>query len=377
MISTTGPASADQISDAKAQAAAVNAKLQAIDAQRQALTGQVTAADYQLSQLRSQIAASQAEIAKDKVAVDKDKSQLRSQAITDYTSSGSNTQVTQMFSSNMNANGIRSEYSSIATGNVTTTIAKLHTAQSQLQATTDALQQKETQATATRNSLATEENQASALASQYQGTLNSVNANIHNLVIQQQNAQAAAAKAAAAAAFNRKVAAAQAAQAAQATAAASSSSTSGGSQSGSSSSGGGSSSSGGGPTVSVPSAPAPPLAAGAAGAVQAAESQIGVPYVWGGASPSGFDCSGLVEWSYAQVGIGLPHYSGGQYDATTHIALADIAPGDLLFYGPGGSEHVAMYVGGGSMIEAPYTGAVVHITGVRTDGGFVGVGRVG
>ena len=104
---------------------------------------------------------------------------------------------------------------------------------------------------------------------------------------------------------------------------------------------------------------------------------IGVPYVWGGSSPAGFDCSGLVEWAYAQVGIGLPHYSGGQYDDTTHIPLADIEPGDLLFYGPGGSEHVAMYVGGGSMIEAPYTGATVHITGVRTDGGFVGVGRVG
>ncbi len=52
-------------------------------------------------------------------------------------------------------------------------------------------------------------------------------------------------------------------------------------------------------------------------------------------------------------------------------------PGDLLFYGPGGSEHVAMYVGGGSMIEAPYTGASVWITGVRTGDGFAGVGRVG
>ncbi len=129
--------------------------------------------------------------------------------------------------------------------------------------------------------------------------------------------------------------------------------------------------------AAAPTAPPPPLAAGAGGAVQAAEREIGVPYVWGGDTPAGFDCSGLVQWAYAQVGIGLPHFSGAQYDDTTHIPLADIEPGDLLFYGPGGSDHVAMYVGGGSMIEAPYTGASVWITGVRTGGGFAGVGRVG
>ena len=101
-----------------------------------------------------------------------------------------------------------------------------------------------------------------------------------------------------------------------------------------------------------------------------------MPYVWGGNTPAGFDCSGLVQWAYAQVGISLPHYSGAQFDDTTQIPLADIEPGDLLFYGPGGDEHVAMYVGGGSMIEAPYTGASVWITGVRTGGDFAGVGRV-
>jgi peptidoglycan DL-endopeptidase CwlO len=114
------------------------------------------------------------------------------------------------------------------------------------------------------------------------------------------------------------------------------------------------------------------------GAIQAAMSQRGVPYVWGGETPGvGFDCSGLVQWSFAQAGISLPRTSGAQYGATTHIPLADIQAGDLLFYGPGGSEHVAMYVGGGSMIEAPFTGASVWVTGVRTDSGFVGVGRVG
>jgi len=362
------PASADQITDAKAQAAAITAKIQATQAQIQSLTGQVTAADYRLSQLNGQIVASQKLITKDQSRVNKDEGQLRTQAITDYTDSGTSNQVTQMFSSNVNTSGIRSEYSSIATGNVTTTVDNLHTAQSRLQATENALRQQQSQATSTRNNLQASENQASNLEAQDQATLDSVNNNIQHLVAQQQAAQAAAAKAAATAAFNARVAAAQAAQAAAQVAQAAA-------PSGGGSSGGGSGS-GNGAVASAPTAPAPPLAAGAAGAVQAAESQIGVPYVWGGNTPAGFDCSGLVQWSYAQVGISLPHFSGAQYDDTTHIPLADIEPGDLLFYGPGGSEHVAMYVGGGSMIEAPYTGATVWITGVRTGPDFAGVGRV-
>src|ERR1019366_6337359 len=344
VICTSVPASADQISDAKAQAAAITAKIQSIDAQRQALTGQVTSADYQLAQLKDQIAASQSQMAEDQATVAKDQAQLRVQAISDYTNSGTSSQVTQMFTSNVNTSGVRSEYSAIATGNVTTTVDHLHTAQAQLQAAQSSLEQQQAQQTSTLDSLSSAENQASALASQYQGTLNSVNANIQALAEQQQAAQAAQAKAATASAAR---------DAANRTT--TNATTSGGGS-------GGGSSSGGVSAPSVPSAPPPPLAAGAAGAVHAAETMIGVPYVWGGSTPAGFDCSGLVEWAYAQVGISLPHYSGGQYDDTTHIPLADIEPGDLLFYGPGGSEHVAMYVGGGSMIEAPYTGAPVHNT---------------
>ena len=116
----------------------------------------------------------------------------------------------------------------------------------------------------------------------------------------------------------------------------------------------------------------------ASGAIEAAESQLGVPYVWGGETPGvGFDCSGLVQWACRQAGISLPRTSGAQFAATTQISLADIQPGDLLFYGPGGSDHVAMYIGGGTMIEAPVHRGVVWITGVRTGDGFAGVGRVG
>ena len=350
MVSIATPASADQISDAQAQAAAITAKINATEAQIASLTGQVNEADYKLTQLQAQIAASQAQMAKDQHTVTTDQSQLRAQAIADYTSSGTSNTATQLFTSNVNTSGIRSEYSAIATGNVTATIDHLHTAQAQLATTQSSLEQQKSQAQATKNSLAAAQQQASGLAAQDQATLASVDANIQQLVAQKQAAEQAAAAP----------------------------TTTSGSHAGATSSGGTGASAGsssGGSTTVTPTAPPPPLSAGAAGAVQAAEREIGVPYVWGGTTPAGFDCSGLVMWAYAQVGISLPHYSGAQFADTTHISMADIEPGDLLFYGPGGDDHVAMYVGGGSMIEAPYTGASVWITGVRTDG-LAGIGRV-
>jgi len=125
-------------------------------------------------------------------------------------------------------------------------------------------------------------------------------------------------------------------------------------------SGGGGGSAGGGTTS----------AAGAHGSVVAiAQSFLGVPYVWGGASPAGFDCSGLAMYCYAQVGISLPHSAAMQYASITHVAHGSEQPGDLVFFGPsaGGIHHVGIYVGGGSMIDAPYTGV-----DVRYDSAFSG-----
>ncbi|HEY4459823.1 MAG TPA: NlpC/P60 family protein [Pseudonocardiaceae bacterium] len=101
--------------------------------------------------------------------------------------------------------------------------------------------------------------------------------------------------------------------------------------------------------------------AGAAGvAIQAAEGEIGVPYSWGGASPSGFDCSGLMLWAWAKAGISLPHSSSAQSTMGVYVPLSQLQPGDLIFFGSP-IHHVGMYVGNGDMIDAPDTGSTVKI----------------
>jgi peptidoglycan DL-endopeptidase CwlO len=129
---------------------------------------------------------------------------------------------------------------------------------------------------------------------------------------------------------------------------------SGGGPSESSSSGGGSSSSGG-----SPSGGAGPARYG--GVVGIAMRYLGVPYRWGGASPStGFDCSGFTMYVYAQVGVSLPHNAAMQYGMGRPVSRSELAPGDLVFFN--GLGHMGLYIGGGQFIHAPHTGDVVKIS---------------
>ena len=115
--------------------------------------------------------------------------------------------------------------------------------------------------------------------------------------------------------------------------------------------------------------------------IRRAGSQLGVPYSWGGGSltgPSrgidsgagtvGFDCSGLTRYAFAGVGVQLPRYSGDQYDAGRKVPPSEAKRGDLLFWGPGGGQHEALYLGGGQMLEAQQTGVPIKISPVRTGG---------
>jgi cell wall-associated NlpC family hydrolase len=119
-------------------------------------------------------------------------------------------------------------------------------------------------------------------------------------------------------------------------------------------------SSGVGVSASTPegSTVAPPNVHG--GVVGIAMQYLGVPYVWGGSSPRGFDCSGLVSYVFAQIGVSLPHSSYAQFGMGTPVSISQLQPGDLVFFT--GASHVGIYIGGGQFIHAPHTGDVVKIS---------------
>jgi peptidoglycan DL-endopeptidase CwlO len=109
------------------------------------------------------------------------------------------------------------------------------------------------------------------------------------------------------------------------------------------------------------------------GAVGVALGEQGVPYVWGGSSPGGFDCSGLVMYAYAQVGVSLPHSSYAQYNMGVAVPRDQLQPGDLVFFD--GLGHEGLYIGGGLFVHAPHTGTVVQVASL--DSGWYAASYVG
>jgi cell wall-associated NlpC family hydrolase len=339
----TRPVAGETIASAKAKAAQIEAQLAQAQNEMSVLSQQYDAAALKLHTIESNIATTQATITADHQRVTNDRTTLSKAAISNYVTDGTAATENPIFSNNQKTVAAATEYNQIVSGDINEAVANLHTAENTLNAQEAQLQSQRGQAqtavsaeqAAIAQNQAAENVQASALAQE--------NGEIAQLVQKQQEQEAAAALAAA----NQRLAEAQS-------------------------------------SVNTASfdnqAAPPPTAPGGAGAVQAAESQVGVPYQWGAASPKGsadpgFDCSGLTMWSWGQVGVGLPHYSGAQMGDSAPVPLSDLQPGDLLFYGPGGDDHVAMYVGGGQMVEAPHTGASVWVTSARFGDGFVGAGR--
>ena len=124
----------------------------------------------------------------------------------------------------------------------------------------------------------------------------------------------------------------------------------------------------------TPSGPLPAPLPETANAMRLALAQIGKEYLWGGAGPDTFDCSGLMQWSWANAGVSVPRVAAGQQAWAIPVPISQVQPGDLVFFGSP-AHHVGMYVGNGLMVEAPHTGAVVQLSSIWSDD-LAGFGRV-
>jgi cell wall-associated NlpC family hydrolase len=124
--------------------------------------------------------------------------------------------------------------------------------------------------------------------------------------------------------------------------------------------------------VTTQGIPAP--SAHAQDAIASARAQLGKPYVWGGAGPAVFDCSGLTAYAWKSAGVTMPHNAAAQYDAITDIPISALQPGDLVFFGDPDPTHVGLYIGNGQMIEAAHSGVPVRISSIDRSN-LIGAGR--
>ena len=395
-----GSAAADGVGDQQQKVQQIADQLDAISNQISQLADDYNHAQVDKDELDAEIVTSQAKVDAQQAELDQLQATLGEIAVGKYTS-GSDTALSPVFSDAATYSDAqqRSELNRLSIDNGAGDVDQAAALATDLAEAKAVLESKQQQAAALVTELATKQAQANTLQAQYTTQYADAKNKLGNLIEEERQrreaAQAAAAAAAtqaaqakAAAEFKAKAEAAArqsaavtqpaatltnapqpaAAQPAAAPAATVSAAPRGG---------GSTPSTAAAPTPE-PSAPvaAPPPSSRAAGAVAAAMSQLGVPYVFAASSPGvAFDCSGLTKYAWGTVGVSLPHFAASQYATTPHVSQDQIQPGDLLYYhSPIG--HVAIYIGNNQLIHAPRTGDVVKIATVNW-GSVVGISRPG
>ena len=361
---SSSPANADQVSTLRARAEAIASQIQADNVRLQILDENYLQAEAKVATLQHEVANATKAMASAQRSFSLDESHLRHVAIEAYVTGGDNGSLSVIMNGSQQNAPMQQAYLQAASGNLNEAMATVRIAQHQIQGQRAVLQRAETAARANEQSIANDRSQAQALSGQLQATYSQVNGQLAAAVAEVQRQQQAAALAALQQAAAQQAAAQQAAaqQAAAAAAAAAQQQQQQQQQQT--------------PPANQPPPVNVPSAGGAAGAaVAAAQSQRGVPYVWGGATPGvGFDCSGLTMWAWGQAGVQLPHGATAQYYQIQHVSMSDLQPGDLVFYGSAGYlSHVVMYIGGGMVVQAEQTGTNVMDTPLWP--GAYGAGR--
>ena len=338
------PVVADQIADKQAQADRLARQIDAQGERISVLDERLNEAILRVQKLNAQAATAQADLASIDATVRQARSALTEQAVASYVRGG-HLPTVQAIATGQEADlSLRNAYVKTVTAREQSALDALHAAREQLDAKRAALTAAQKQAKDALAAADADRRAAAAAQAGQQRLLDQVKGDLADLV--------------AAAAQRRAEEAAQRARAELASRISSPSAAR--------------SSSG---RSLAPSGPEPPVSKDASGAVEEARRQLGKPYEYGGSGPDSFDCSGLTAWSWGHAGHPLPHSAAAQYNATTRVAISNLQPGDLVFFGSD-IHHVGIYVGGGQMIEASHTGTPVRYASIyRSD--LMGAGRVG
>jgi len=321
MISGAG---ADALADKQAQARQIADKMAVLQSRLMDINAQYEKANYELHLAEQQVADAKSLAERTAAEVEHRQADLQQFAINAYQSGNDSAAFDALFTSDPGSGAEKVSYLENLSGNKRDLIDAFNGAKVKAREDAVRLEGLEAEAKSRADVIERARKDAASAAAEQQALSAKVQGELSTLVAQE-NARRAAADAERAAEAARN---------------------SGGGTGGGN--GGGSGGGSGGGTVRNPPPPTP----GAGGAIQQAVSQVGAPYVWGAEGPSSYDCSGLVKWAYGRSGVSLPHYSGAMYAMTTRISASQLQPGDLVFWGGGGSEHVAIYMGGNRLVHA-------------------------
>jgi cell wall-associated NlpC family hydrolase len=367
LVLAGSPAGADQVATLQQRAQYIAGEIQAANVQLQILDESYLQAEGRVTVFKQRVASATAAITRTESALDQDRAHLRAVAIEAYVTGGASQSLSVVFNGSEQTAGMQQTYLQAASGNLDESETTVLINQRSLTLERATLDRTEQIARDNAEAIANDVSQEKTITAQLNNEESQVKGQLAQAVAEVQREQAAAYAAALAAAAKRQAAEAAAAAAAlkqstpaptpvapavpspAQTPAATVPDTSTQSQA---------------PTPSTPSTVGDGTGQNAVEAVNAAQSQRGVPYVWGGATPGeGFDCSGLTMWAWGQAGVSLAHGATEQYYEIQHVSMADLQPGDLIFYGNASLlYHVVMYIGDGMVVQAEETGTNVMDT---------------
>ena len=331
------PVSADPLSDKKAEAARIGEQLAQLEDRQQELNGQYEKANYELKQAQEKVNAAKVLAAQTAAEADVRREDLRQYAVAAYQSGNDSPEFDALISNDASAGVQKRSYLQSLSGSRQDLVDALNAARQKaeedgvrLKAAEDVSTAKAAEIEQLKKAADEATNQQAAINARVQGEL--------RVLVQAENARIAAAAAAARAAASAR--------------------------------------SSGGRATAAPNPNPGQVRPEAAQAIAAGRTKLGAGYLWGAEGPNVFDCSGFVRWAFLQVGISLQHYSGAMWKSTIRISESQLQPGDLVFWGAGGSEHVAILIGGNQILHTAKGVAITPMNGWWTYGPIMSFGRI-